>query len=73
MSNCILFAFYQWFKFGGYIIVRKSRYGMWPHFMWTQSLKDLEIVEYVPVKVYRKLYVPPPVFKGYVRRGKDKG
>jgi hypothetical protein len=70
MSNCLIFAFFQWLKHGGYVIARKSKYGWWPHFMWVQSLNDLEVLEYsLDKKVNRAL--PPIVFDGTVRMKKD--
>jgi hypothetical protein len=74
MSNCLLFALFQWWHYGGYVIVRKSKIGWWPHFMWASSIESLEAIEYVPyekVEFADKYHLPPIVFKGYVRKAKD--
>jgi hypothetical protein len=74
MSNCLIFALVQWWHYGGYVIVRKSRIGWWPHFMWAKSIKDLEAIEYVPyleIEFAKKYHLPPIVFKGYVRKAKS--
>jgi hypothetical protein len=70
MSNCLIFALFQWWHYGGYVIVRQSRHGWWPHFMWAQHLGNLEAIEFIP---YKPIYlsdnypIPPIVFRGYVR------
>jgi hypothetical protein len=64
-SNCLIFAFQHWFKFGGYVCIRKSNYGWWPHFLWTQDLKVFE--EFHPVRKKQKGWLPPFIFCGYVR------
>lgn len=48
-SNCLIFALRRWFKHGGYLIVRRSRFGWWIHVMWAQSLLDAPL-SYVPGK-----------------------
>ncbi len=43
--------------------------------MWCQSLGELQITEYIPVKdivLSDRLHMPPIVFKGYVREGMDR-
>jgi hypothetical protein len=74
MSNCLIFAFVQWLHYGGYVIVRKSRHGWWPHFMWVKDLNGLEVSEYSPPEVIawaNKCGIPPLVFRGQVRVGRD--
>jgi len=56
----------MFFKNGGYIIMRKSKFGWFPHFLWTESIDGLELIEFVPVNPKHKK-MPPPIFKGYVR------
>lgn len=68
MSNCLIFALRKWFKEGGYVIIRKSRFGFWPHFIWCRDLKDAEIEHYVPiVGKLDKGPVQKFLFKGYVK------
>ena len=66
-SNCLIFTLNMWARYGGYVIVRKSRYGWWPHFMWAKSIEGLEITEFTPERKALstdKLKLPPPLFKG---------
>lgn len=73
-GNCLIHALIMWVRFGGYLVVRKSRHGWWPHFMWAKDLGDTQIVEFTPEKkvlLSDLIHVPPPIFKGYVRYGKD--
>lgn len=65
MSNCILFALARWWKFGGYVIVRKSHHGWWPHVLWSLDLKTFE--EYQPEKPNHHLLIPPPLYRGVVK------
>lgn len=67
LSNCVLFALGQWWAYGGYLVVRKSYFGWWPHFLWSQDLVTFE--EYTPYDTRRRKWLPPLLFKGYVRRG----
>lgn len=46
-SNCLIFAMGEWRRRGGYLIVRRSHYGWWPHFAWTRSLAEPPIA-YIP-------------------------
>lgn len=71
MSNCLIFAFRMWARHGGYVIVRKSNYGWWPHFMWVKSLGELEVTNFVPENPKTGLLLPPPLFKGKIVIGKD--
>lgn len=66
MSNCYLYALGQWFRHGGWVIVRKSKYWFGPHMLWTPNL--LDFYEYVPVDKswYRERWLPPPIFHGEV-------
>lgn len=64
MSNCIIYAVFTWLKQGGYIVIRKSRRGWWPHFLWSLDLKTFK--EYYPLYPKRRK-IPPPLFRGYVK------
>jgi hypothetical protein len=41
-TNCIVFVMSKWLDEGGYIVLRKSRFGWWPHFLWARSLSEME-------------------------------
>ncbi len=68
--NCFWYAIMNYVKHGGYIIVRKSHYGRFPHFLWVKDLKDLDVKHYVPDNpIERK--VPPLIFDGIVKTKDD--
>lgn len=58
-SNCLIFALKRWRSDGGYLIIRRSRYGWWPHFAWCRSLSEPPLA-YVPERPieWRKLPWP---------------
>ncbi len=69
LSNCLFYAVKQLYSNkGGYLIIRKSHYGWWPHFLYSKDLEEFE--EYTPIKPNHHLWFPPPLFKGYVRKYK---
>jgi hypothetical protein len=63
-SNCILFALKRWFSHGGYIVLRKSNYGWWPHMIWTKDFVTFE--EFTP-PVHYDVTFPPLLFKGIIK------
>ena len=64
-SNCVIVAFHQWFHCGGYLLVRKSHYGWWPHFAWArEDLKQFE--SFVPNVPNEHRRFPPLIFAGTV-------
>ena len=63
--NCILFALLRVWQRGGYVVIRRSRYGWWPHFLWSPDLVSFE--EYLPRVPNHHLPLPPPLYRGYVR------
>jgi hypothetical protein len=62
-SNCVIFALQRWFSRGGYIVLRKSNYGWWPHMIWTMDFATFE--EFTP-PVHYPVVFPPPIFKGII-------
>lgn len=46
-SNCLIFSI-QRLCDDGYIIIRKSRVGWWPHFMYAKSVDGIEVENFVP-------------------------
>lgn len=67
--NCFDYALWQWFTRGGYLVVRKSRHGWWPHFSYSPDLETFE--DYGPTVKYNR-WLPPLKFKGVIRRWKGK-
>jgi len=61
-SNCLIFAATRFFSRGGYLIVRKSSYGWWPHFSWSEDLVTFE--KFVPLGPCEKRIIPPLLFRG---------
>jgi hypothetical protein len=64
-SNCLIFAFSQWWKRGGYLVVRLSHWGWWPHIIYSKDLKNFE--EFHPCRKKQHHLFPPLIFSGYVR------
>lgn len=46
-ANCLIWAVVMQFRFGGYVCWRQSRYGWWPHAVW--SLDRMVWWEYLPL------------------------
>jgi hypothetical protein len=63
-SNCILYAVACWFKSGGYIVLRKSNYGWWPHMLWTKDFTTF--AEFTPRVHVENAAFPPLLFRGSV-------
>lgn len=49
-SNCIIFSYSKWIENGGYIIMRKSHWGWWPHFIWAKHIDGLYLEHLVPIE-----------------------
>lgn len=64
-GNCVVFALRRWYQQGGYLIVRRSWYGWWPHLIWSADLVTFE--EFLPVDPTRRRF-PPVWFAGMIRR-----
>lgn len=63
LSNCLFWVIGQWWREGGFVVICRSSYGWWPHFLWTIDLIDF--YEFNPPKK-RRLYSPPILFYGTV-------
>lgn len=61
-SNCLIFALTRFFTRGGYFVVRKSSYGWWPHFSWSEDLVTFE--KFVPHGPCKQRVIPPLWFTG---------
>lgn len=67
-NNCLVWAFWHWFRYGGYLVVRragKNRNLWWPHFMW-KPVEHSELYHFTPCN---RVSFPWPIFKGYVMEG----
>ncbi len=73
LSNCYIFALTQWATRGGYVVLRRSRYGWWPHAFWSPDLVSL--FDFKPTKFYAddyRAWLPPVLFRGFVRESRMK-
>lgn len=69
MNNCLLYALCKFYKCGGFIVIRKSKYGKWSHVMWSKDLIHFE--HYVPVNLPLKHPLLSKIlFKGRVKKEK---
>lgn len=74
-SNCLLFAcalYCRRKKAGkeGYLVIRKSRWGAFPHLGYAERRKDgrLRVVSFIPLHPKHKP-IPPALFKGQSKWG----
>lgn len=65
-TNCFLYAYQKYQTQGGYILVTPSKWGWWPHFLWSADLPPTYEAFDPPVK--RKRWYPPIVFRGRITR-----
>ena len=64
-GNCWWFAFRQWWRHGGYVVLEQSKYGWWPHMLWSANL--VTFLEFHPSARKRRRVIPPIWFRGAVR------
>lgn len=62
-SNCLIWALWRFFRLGGWVKMRWSYWGPFPHFSWSQD--DKVYRAFSPVSP-RKRIIPPPIFLGHV-------
>ncbi len=75
-SNCLIFAWRRWRRRGGYLLIRRSRHGWWPHFLHGELNDDGQVqvthlvpVHPLPARGWRRwLPVHALLFAGRVRR-----
>jgi len=71
IGSCLFYAFRKYFRAGGYLLVRKSRFGWWPHFLHmdnngniTQWQPDGKLRWWKPWEIL--------IYKGYIKKGDEK-
>jgi len=69
ISNCLFYALGKCWREGGYLVIRKSRFGWFPHFLWSPDLK--EFWEFTPREPNHNRLLPPVFFHGVVRSGAE--
>lgn len=70
-GNCLIYAFWSWYKYGGYFIVRKSRVSrIIPHFLWKMK-ESSPMKHFTPIQHKSGLYkfIHKFWFKGYIKIG----
>jgi hypothetical protein len=72
-SNCLLFAIALYLRRArrgdaGYVAIRRSKYGMFPHFMYLH--RGRRFISYCPIDPRHKVF-PPPLFRGRVKWGDE--
>jgi hypothetical protein len=70
-SNCLLFAIRLYLRRAkkgdaGYLVMRRSRHGAFPHFLYLH--RGRRLISYCPLNPRHKL-LPPPLFNGFVKWG----
>lgn len=67
-SNCYLFAVWQLFRKGGFLIVCKSEWGWWPHVMWSPDM--CTVYQFEPTEKKRRRLFPPTFYRGYIKKSR---
>jgi len=65
-SNCVLYAVSRFYYEGGWVLVRKSTHGFWPHFLYTPDGVTISEFRPVPRLTARRHRFPPLIFEGTV-------
>ena len=66
-NNCLFYAFWLWLRHGGYLVIRRSHFGPFPHFIWVAKLPALlPARQWVP-GAPEKRCCPPLIFNGTVK------
>lgn len=68
-NNCLVWALVQWKRYGGYILMRRSKWTTLPHFLWMS--RDKKRIEHFVPDFPKKRLFPPPIFKGHVKKDDD--
>lgn len=63
-SNCLAYACGQFLRRGGYLVIRRSRYGWWWHAEHTHDFRRFSV--FVPLGPKRRRACPPLWFRGRV-------
>ena len=69
-GNCLAFALCAWWRNrgAGYLLIRRSRFGPFPHFLYLRVLPpDADVAHFVPLRPRRR-WLPPLWFVGRLAR-----
>lgn len=75
ISNCLIYALMKYCREGGYILIRKSDLGWWPHFLHgtRPAAGDVTVSHFVPLQpfkargLFRFFPIHTLLFRGRVR------
>lgn len=66
-SNCLIYAVWRWIRRGGWLLMRRSHAGPYPHFAQTDELPEgMQVTHYVRKTVRRNKW-QLPCFDGHVK------
>lgn len=68
--RCLAHALGRFWRDGGYLIVRRSHWGWFPHFLWAADLRGLEVEQFKP-EAPRQRWLPPLCPRGRIVVGPD--
>ena len=69
-SNCFFWAIFRLATKGGYLIIRKSHYGIFlPHFLWSRNLKVFW--SYSPIHPKTTIPWNFMLFRGFIKKNDD--
>jgi hypothetical protein len=73
-GNCWFWALWKYWREGGYLVVRRSKYIPVPHVMWTNTMKGKMLWEFHPLRPKTGFIgiISSPFFRGVVRKIKEK-
>lgn len=67
-TNCLIYAFWCWLRHGGYLVMRRSHFGPFPHFIWIAELPESwPARQFIPVSPEVRC-CPPLIFTGLVKK-----
>ena len=66
-SNCLIYAVWRWIRRGGWLLMRRSHAGPYPHFAQTDELPEGMLVTHYVRKKARRSKWQLPWFDGQVK------
>lgn len=67
--RCLTYALGKWAREGGYLVIRRSRWGWFPHFLHLSADRQ-RLTHMVPL-LPRRRGSPPIWFRGRIREGDE--
>lgn len=67
LSNCLFYAVTKFVKEkNGYLVMRKSKEGWYPHFLFMDENKKIRHFQPVVREIYK--WLPPLIFRGFIKK-----